>query len=209
MRRMSWLAAFLMSGLVLTLMFGCTMKSSRNGDMMEWPAVQPDDTLVLVSGGYGYELADVVLMDTVRSPQPGDIVQYDDRLNESDCRAFGPGQYLARVAGLPGATVAFEERAFVAGCFIGAIECGPDIAPRTQGVYWGEDWYDDINGMSLVVPSGEYLANRWLGQECRQVGSDLRAGFRFTIKSEAIIGVVVKKVGHDERMQEYLEGIRY
>jgi len=208
-RRILWLSTALVPGLLLALMPGCATEAGQDGDVPEWPAVQTDGTLVLVSEGYGYELADVVLMDTGRSPQPGDIVQYDDRLNATDCRAFGPGQYLARVAGLPGATVAFEQCAFVAGCFIGAIECGPDVAPRTQGVYWGEEWHDDIDGMSLVVPAGEYLANRWVGQECRQVGAELRTGSRFTIRSEAIIGVVVKKVGHDDRMQQYLEGIRY
>jgi hypothetical protein len=209
MRRVLWLSAGLVSGLLLSLLPGCAGDAKQDGNVPEWPSVQPDGTLVLVSGGYGYDVADVVLIDSERTPQPGDIVQYDDQLNASGCQAFGPGQYLARVAALPGATVAFEECAFVAGCFIGAIECGPDIAPRTQGVYWGEEWYEDIKGASLVVPAGEYLANRWVGQECRQVGSDLRTGFRFTIKSEAIIGVVVKKVGHDERMQQYLEGISY
>jgi hypothetical protein len=188
------------------LVAGC---APAGGTTPEWPTVQYDGTLILVAGGYGYELADVVRVDIGRSPQPGDIVQYDDRLNGTDCGAFGPGQYLARVAGLPGATVSFEECAFVAGCFIGAIECGPDISPRTQGVYWGEDWHEDINGMSLVVPGGEYLVNRWVGQECRQVGSDFRAGSRFTVRDEAIVGVVMKKVGHDDRMQQYLEGIRY
>lgn len=35
-----------------------------------------------------------------------------------------------------------------------------------------------------------------------------RAGSRFTVKSGAIIGVVVKEVGHDDRMQAYLNGVR-
>lgn len=195
----------LIAVVILALNFvGCTSNSTP-----EWPVVQPDGTLVLVTGGYGYEMADVVLIDTQRAPEPGDIVQYDDHLNATDCYAFGSGQYLARVVAMPGATVEFQECLFVAGCFLGAIECGPDISPRTQQVYWGEAWYEDVVGMSLVVPDGEYLANRFLGQECRQVGADFRAGSRFTVKSDAVIGVIVKKVGHDDRMQQYLEGIVY
>jgi hypothetical protein len=183
---------------------GCTSDGTP-----EWPEVQPDGTLVLVSGGYGYEAADVVLIDTQRTPEPGDIVQYDDSLNESDCYSFGPGQYLARVVAKPGATVQFHECLFVAGCFLGAIECGPEISPRTENVCWGEEWYENVVGMSLVVPAGEYLSNRWLGQECRQGDGEVRAGSRFTMKSEAIIGVLVKRVGHDDRMQQFLEGIVY
>jgi len=186
---------------------GCV--SPADGGTPDWPSVQPDGSLVLVSGGYGYELADVVLIDTERIPEPGDVVQYDDHLNKTDCYAFGPGQYLARVVAVSGATVEFQECLFVAGCFLGAIECGPDVSLRTQQVYWGEAWYEDVVGMSLVVPEGEYLANRWLGQECRQVGADFRAGSRFTVKADAVIGVVLKKLGHDDRMQKYLEGIVY
>jgi len=175
----------------------------------DWPVVQPDGSLVLVSGGYGYEVADIVLIDTEKVPVPGDVVQYDDRLNRTDCHAFGPGQYVARVVAVSGAVVTFDECVFTSACYLGAIECGPGISPRTQNVCWGDDWYDDVVGLSLTVPEGEYLANRWIGQECREVGGESLAGSRFTIKSDAVIGVVVKKLGHDDRMQEYLEGIRY
>jgi len=203
-----WNLSFVWLALVVAWpIAGCV--SPADDGTPDWPSVQRDGSLVLVSGGYGYEMADVVLIDTERIPVPGDVVQYDDHLNETDCYAFGPGQYLARVVAVSGATVEFQECLFVAGCFLGAIECGPDISPRTQQVYWGEAWYEDVVGMSLVVPDGEYLANRLLGQECRQFGAESRGGFRYTIKSDAVIGVVLKKLGHDDRMQEYLEGIVY
>jgi len=200
-RLLSTLTAVAILSLVLV---ACTSHSTP-----EWPEVQANGTLVLVSGGYGYEMADVVLIDTGRIPVPGDVVQYDDHLNATDCYAFGPGQYLARVVAEPGAAVQFQECVFVAGCFLGAIECGPEISSRTEHVFWGDEWYENVAGLSLVVPDGEYLSNRWLGQECRQVGGEVTAGSRFTIKSDAIIGVIVKKVGHDDRMQQYLEGIVY
>lgn len=183
--------------------------ATGHGSIPEWPTVQRDGSLILVSGGFGYEPADVVLVDVDRLPQPGDVIQYDARVNLSDCHAFGPGQYLARVAAGPGSIVRFEECMFVAGCYLGAIQCGPDLFPRTRNVCWGEDWYEDIAGMSLVVPGDEYLAHGWIGQECRQVGGESLAGSRFTVKSAAVIGVIVKKLGHDDRVQRYLEGIRY
>ncbi|MBN1152492.1 MAG: hypothetical protein JXA58_04710 [Dehalococcoidia bacterium] len=179
------------------------------GDTLEWPTVQSDGSLILVSGGVGYEMADVVLIDTECVPQPGDVVQYDAQANGSDCHAFGPGQYLARIGAGPGSVVRFEECMFVAGCYLGAIECGEGVASRTQNVCWGEDFYEDVVGLSLTVPDDEYLAHAWIGQECREIGGESLACSRFTIKSDAIIGVVVKKLGHDERMQEYLESIVY
>jgi len=70
-------------------------------------------------------------------------------------------------------------------------------------------WFDCIAGGALGVPECELFPDRWTEHGCRQVGADFRAGSRFTVKSDAIIGVVVKKIGHDDRMQEYLEGIRF
>jgi len=94
-----WNLSFVWLALVVAWpVVGCV--SPADGGTPDWPSVQPDGSLVLVSGGYGYELADVVLVDAQRTPEPGDIVQYDDRLNDSDCYSFGPGQYLAKVIAL-------------------------------------------------------------------------------------------------------------
>ena len=203
-----WNLSFVWLALVVAWpVAGCV--SPADGGTPDWPSVQPDGSLVLVSGGYGYELADVVLVDAQRTPEPGDIVQYDDRLNDSDCYSFGPGQYLAKVIALPGESVAFQECSFSAGGFTGTMDCGLELWPRTQGVYWGAEWLEDIAGGTLLVPEGELLADRWIGQECRQFGAGSRVGSRFTIKSDAVIGVVLKKLGHDDRMQEYLESIVY
>ena len=203
-----WNLSFVWLALVVAWpVAGCV--SPADGGTPDWPSVQPDGSLVLVSGGYGYELADVVLVDAQRTPEPGDIVQYDDRLNDSDCYSFGPGQYLAKVIALPGESVAFQECSFSAGGFTGTMDCGLELWPRTQGVYWGAEWLEDIAGGTLLVPEGELLADRWIGQECRQFGAESRAGSRFTIKSDAVIGVVLKKLGHDDRMQQYLESIVY
>jgi len=203
-----WTLSFVWLALVVAWPFaGCV--SPSDGGTPDWPSVQSDGSLVLVSGGYGYQLADVVLVDAQRTPEPGDVVQYDGRLNDSDCYSFGPGQYLAKVIALPGASVEFQECSFNVGGFAGTIDCGPELWPRTQGVYWGAEWLEDIAGGTLLVPEGELLADRWIGQECRQFGAESRVGSRFTIKSDAVIGVVLKKLGHDDRMQEYLESIVY
>lgn len=211
MTRLASSVSFILVAAVLGLgCSGCSaMPGGENGDRLQWPTIQSDGSLVLVSGGLGYQTGDVVLVDTDRVPRPGDVVQYDARTNLSDCNAFGPGQYLARVAANPGAMVRFEQCMFVAGCYLGAIECGPELFPRTQNVCWGDAWYNDVVGLTLQVPEDEYLAHGWIGQECRQMDGASVAGSRFTVKGDAIIGVIVKKLGHDDEMQQYLEGIAY
>lgn len=98
---------------------------------------------------------------------------------------------------------------FIASWHVGAIECGHDVWPRTQHAGWGDDWYVDVAGMSLVMPGDEYLASEWIGEECRQQGDEFIMGSRFAVKSDAILGAIVRKLGCSDRMQEYLDNIRY
>ena len=132
----------------------------------------------MITGGYGYEVGDIVSVDTQQEPKLGDIVQYDWRLNNSDCMAMGSGFYLAKVVGKPGDAVSFEIDSFSANGFTGSL-------PATKPMMWGSTKYADVANMKLILPDGEYLADKWVGQECS--GTDENGNSilynRFTIKS--------------------------
>jgi signal peptidase I len=74
---------------------------------------------------YGYEMGDIVLTDTKKTPEIGDLVLYDTNVKRSHCMAFGPGVYLAKVIGLPGDNVRFSQCSYEANGCIGSFECGP------------------------------------------------------------------------------------
>ncbi len=160
--------------------------------------------ITLITGGYGYEVGDIVLVDTLQEPKLGDIVQYDWRLNNSDCMAMGPGFYLAKVVGKPGDAVKFEIDSFSANGFTGSL-------PATKPTMWGSTKYADVTNMKLIVPEGEYLADKWVGQECS--GTDKNGSSipynRFTIKNEAITGVILEKIGHDQEFEDAQKNIVY
>jgi hypothetical protein len=160
--------------------------------------------ITLITGGYGYEVGDIVLVDTRQEPKIGDIVQYDWRLNRSDCMAMGPGFYLAKVVGKPGDSVKFGIDSFFANGFTCSLPAG-------KPTMWGSTKYADVTDMKLVVPQGEYLADKWVGQECSGIdenGSNTPYN-RITVKSEAIIGVILEKIGHDQEFEDAQENIVY
>ena len=155
---------------------------------------------------YGYEMGDIVLIDTKRTPEIGDLVLYDANVNRSHCMAFGPGVYIAKVIGRPGDNVSFSQCSYEANGCIGSFECGPDIWPRTKPTMWGTGRYEDIANMELTVPEGEYLADKWVGLECPpgeydEHGSAITYN-RFTIKREAIQGIILKKIWHSKVLEE-------
>lgn len=155
-----------------------------------------DGTLVLVAGGYGYEPGDIVTIDIGDAPTPGDIVQYDDSLNGTGEFAFGPGKYLARLIAGPGDTAAFNECQVEANGFVAEMDCS-DL----QSVSWGDEWYEYVVGLSMVVPDGEFLADRWVGPT--------QDGNRLTVRQDAIIAVIEERVGHDEKIATYLRDMVY
>jgi|GEM_PF-327899 len=160
--------------------------------------------ITLITGGYGYEVGDIVLVDTQREPKIGDVVQYDWRLNNSDCMAMGPGFYLTKVIGKSGDAVSFEISSFTANGFTGSM-------PATKPTIWGSTKYADVANMKLIVPVGEYLADKWIGQECSgtaENGSSILYN-RFTVKSEAIIGVILEKIGHDQEFEDAQKTLIY
>jgi hypothetical protein len=168
------------------------------------PASGQFKQITLITGGYGYEVGDIVLVDTQQEPKLGDIVQYDWQLNNSDCMAMGPGFYLTEVTGIPGDAVKFEVGSYFANGFTGSLPAG-------KPTMWGSTKYADVTNMKLIVPEGEYLADKWVGQECS--GTDKNGSSipynRFTIKSEAITGVILEKIGHDQEFEDAQKNIVY
>ncbi|MDO8715833.1 MAG: hypothetical protein Q7J73_03375 [Dehalococcoidales bacterium] len=168
--------------------------------------------VTLITGGYGYEIGDIVLLDTKKEPEPGDIVQYDWGLNKSNCMGMGPSASLAKIIGLPGDKVSFNVSSFSANGYTGFFPYGPGISPRTKPTMWGTIPYADATNMELVVPDGEYLADRWIGLECTGEMDETHSSKtynRFTIKQQAIEGVILKKLGHDQAFQDEQKKIIY
>jgi len=168
------------------------------------PASGQFKQITLITGGYGYEVGDIVLVDTQQAPKIGDIIQYDWRLNKSDCMAMGPGLYLAKVIGKPGDSVKFEIDSFFANGFTSSL-------PAARPTMWGSTKYPDVTHMKLIVPDGEYLGDKWIGQECN--GTDKNGNSilynRFTVKLEAITGVILEKIGHDQEFEDTQKNIVY
>jgi hypothetical protein len=161
--------------------------------------------VTLIVGGYGYEVGDIVLLDSLKQPAVGDIVQYNWSKNKSDCMAMGAGVYLARIIGLPGDRVSFQQTTYEANGF--KADMGRDV--RTM---WGNEKYDQgVFDRELNVPDNEFLADKWIGLECQgKDGSGSSIAYsRYTIKREAITGVVVKKTGHDKEFEEQQKKVVY
>jgi len=199
---------------IVTLMFvGCSQYEH------EEPIGYYQEKVPLKVWGCGYEIGDVALVDTEKVPEIGDIVLYDARINRCDCMAFGPGVYLAKIIGLPGDEVSFSEYSYEANGYIVTFEREYEShgviykrSTKTKNVMWGNDTYENVSNMQLTVPNSEYLADEFIGYECppgeyNEYGSI--AYNRFTIKREAIKGVVLRKVGHDKEFEEYWKNVVY
>lgn len=166
--------------------------------------------------GYGLEPGDIVLINTEKAPKIGDVVLYDAEVNGSNCMAFGPGVYLAKVIGLAGDKVSFSEYSYEVNGQIYASEDRYEIdhelhrkPVKTEGVMWGTDRYKNMANTVLSVPEGEYLADKWVGLECPMGERSEYGGSRFTIKREAIKGIILNKVWHSKRLEQYYKSIVY
>ena len=169
--------------------------------------------------GYGLESGDIVLIDTEREPETDDVVLYDAEVNRSHCMAFGPGVYLAKIIGVTGDRVSFSEYSYEVNGQIYASEDRYQIdheihrkPVKMEGVMWGTDKYGIMANMVLRVPEGEYLADKWVGLECPPGEYDEHGSIaysRFTIKREAIEGIILKKVWHSKALEEYYKQIVY
>lgn len=154
---------------------------------------------LLYVDGYGYEYGDIVLLDTESSPKVGDVLLYNSRLNNSDLGVFGPKYLLVKVIALPGDNVVFKEWSYRANGYNILLE---NYEQReTMNVLWGTTIYKDLNGLTLSVPEGQYLTDIWIGKEGVPEGqhqTDYLGYSCFTVKREAIIGIVLKKNGHKD-----------
>ena len=135
----------------------------------------------------------------------GDIVVYDCEKNNSYCMAMGPGVDLIKVIGMPGDIVDCTKKY--------ADVNGQRIFWQGGGsIIWGTEKYGEMPDMKLRVPDGEYLSDQWVGIECspdekqenRTIAYD-----RYTVKTEAIAGIIVKKIRHDEEFEKTLKNIVY
>jgi hypothetical protein len=155
--------------------------------------------VLLLFAGYGYEYGDVVLLDVTATPKAGDIVLYDWTLNKSNFQGFGPQYQLAKVIALPGESVIFERSSYEANGF--DVNLQVHNTPVTTDVAWGSAIYADVSGLTLQVPNGEFLSDRWIGREGRpeDFGKENYVSYnRFTIKKEAVSGIVLKKIEHKD-----------
>lgn len=159
----------------------------------------------LISGGYGYTVGDIVHMDAEKAPAVGDVIQYDARINNSDFGSFGPGIYLAIITALPGDNVVFSQTLYEANGI--KVQPGGGLGRAI----WGGQSFDNISEMRLTVPEGEFLTDKFIGYEYQS--SAANASFpgyaRYTVKREAIIGVITQKVGHDQQFEDRQKNVVY
>jgi hypothetical protein len=152
---------------------------------------------LLLGAGYGYEYGDVILLDTQNPLKPGDIILFNSAVNKSDFQAFGTKYLLAKIIALPGDSVTFQKGSYTANGY--KILLRQDSNIDVVNVAWGITKIADVSGSTLQIPENEYLGDRWIGMEGGQniSGESTSMGYnRFTIKKEAVCGIVVKKIEH-------------
>jgi len=126
---------------------------------------------------------------------------------------MGSGVYLAKIIGLPGDTVKFNNDSY---------EIRGKLYPTEQRYYvgnelknlpieltnmqWGDKYYDRLSGLTLSIPDDQYLTDEWIGWEClpdKMINGSTAIAKRFTIKAPSIIGVCLMQVGHSWIFENY------
>jgi hypothetical protein len=154
--------------------------------------------VLLLTRGYGYEYGDIVLLDITTTPKIGDVILYDCVVNKSDFGSFGPRYRLVRVIALPDDEVIFKLLSYEANGYEVILQ--KHDTTSTRNAIWGSEIYNDVTGLTLQIPEGEYLCDKWIGWESRKGNldeTDYIQYNRFTIMEEAISGIVIKKIGHE------------
>ena len=163
-------------------------------------AIQPSK-ITLITRGYGYQVGDIVRIDTQKKPALGDIVQFDTELNKSDCGVIeGFRHHVTKIIGLPGDTVSFQQWSYQANGYEVTqeryYECNGTTCehwPETKQVMWGNEKFEHVAGMELREPADEYLADGWIGYECTgeiDEGGSSKMYNRFTVKQQAITALL-------------------
>jgi hypothetical protein len=136
--------------------------------------------------------------------------------------AFGSGISMAKIIGSPGDTVKFYENSYeIRGKTYPAERryytdyTGNEqiiIPMDLKDVKWGEEIFDNLAGQTLTIPEGQYLTDEWLGPECLHgviINGSTAAANRYTVKQEAIIGVVLVQIGHSRIFENRQKRIIY
>jgi|WetSurMetagenome_2_1015567.scaffolds.fasta_scaffold341959_2 hypothetical protein len=181
---------------LLVIISGCSShkKISDTTTITSYTSEKQNMDTLSVSG-YGYESGDIVLIDTQKEPNEGDIVQFDRRLNNSDCTVWGPRIDIAKIIGLPGELASFKQYSYEINEY--------SVNWTSQGqIMWGNRPLDNAVGMTFAIPDNELLVDKCVGLECQGVNENGSIRYyRFSIKRNAIIGVVVDKIGHTNMPQ--------
>lgn len=167
---------------------------------------------------YDYRCGDILIINTQSDPRIGDLVFYNAQTNDSFCMTFGSGITIAKIIGLPGDTVKFYETSYeIRGInypsenryYIGdELITFPKIL---RNVKWGDEIYN-LARKTLTVPEGQYLTDMWIGHECIPgvyINGSTAMADRYTIKQEAIIGIVLMQIGHSRIFENYQKSIVY
>jgi len=177
---------------------GGKLRIKETGDQFQ--QVRPSK-LTLEVDGYGYTVGDIVQIKTER-PALGDVIVYDPFENKSMCLGMGPRMSLGKILGTPGESFSFQNGNLKIRTEI--VEFDRDYSQK-NAVFGGRK-YENLVGKNIILQTGEYLIDKWVGLECfagelDETGSSIPYN-RFTVNEEAIIGVIIKKIGHDERAEE-------
>lgn len=165
----------------------------------QFQQVKPNK-LTLEVDGYGFTAGDIIQAKT-EQPVVGDVIIYDSFKNDSICFTMGSGKYLGKILGVPGETFSFQN---------GNLKIRTEIVKfdkdysKERAVFGGQK-YENLVDKNITLQPREYLIDKWMGLECftgelDKTGSSISYN-RFTINKEAIIGVIGKKIGHDNKAE--------
>ena len=163
--------------------------------------------VTLFVAGEGYAVGDIVELAPAEQISVGDVVLFGLRRNNSSCGYFGPGEQLVKVLGGPGESVLLTER----GIRIRDEEISVS-SPRFP-LLLGAKSYDAPSMTPVVVPPEEYIVDQVTGMECTGRDADgIATGpalTRITVRREAILGKVLRKIGHDAKIADEMEHAVY
>ena len=156
--------------------------------------------LTLEIDGYGYTIGDIVQIKKGQAAL-GDDVVYNSVDNKSMCLAMGSAMSLGKIVGLPGGSVSFQNDGFKIGTEL--IKLDKDYSQQ-KAVFGGQK-YNNLP-INIIIKNGEYLLDKWVGFECfngelDETGTSIPYN-RFTVNEESIMGVIEKKIGHDNQAEK-------
>lgn len=112
---------------------------------------------------------------------------------------------LGKVIGIPRQTFSFQNNNLKIRTEI--FEFDRDYS-REPAIFEGKK-YKNLDGKNITLQSGEYLVDERVGSKCPTEESGANLYNRFTVNEEAIIGIIVKKIGHDKQAEEKFRNIIY